>query len=210
MGYSRADSLSLLLAFKPRTFSGFVNAGSTCWPSCGLSCNRGSGCFCRLFLLLCLRRLRLVISSSGNHCPSYAGRFVGQCYRGDIRVPPRRNARHPSAQSIRLRLGRSEHCSGAVYEQTAQIHIAALANAEQALLSSRAVLFGCEPKRSSHLPTVGKLTGIADRCQQSRRGDRSDATQLLQPYGYRVLPGKLFNFPVEFFNSLIKRSQVLP
>ena len=40
MGYSRAGSLSLNRDFNPWTLSGFASAGSTCWPSSGLLCNR--------------------------------------------------------------------------------------------------------------------------------------------------------------------------
>ena len=40
MGYSRVNSLSLSRAFRTWTFSGFVDAGSTCSPSSGLFCNR--------------------------------------------------------------------------------------------------------------------------------------------------------------------------
>jgi len=60
--------------------------------------------------------------------------------------PLQSDADYPYAQSIRLRLCGSDDRSGSMHEQTAQISVAALANAEQSPFSSRAVLFGREPK----------------------------------------------------------------
>jgi hypothetical protein len=33
---------------------------------------------------------------------------------------------------------------------------------------------------------------------------------LLQTYSYRVLPSDLFDFPVEFFDTLVEDSQISP
>ena len=97
-----------------------------------------------------------------------------------------------------------------MHEQTAQIGIASLANAQQAFFSSRAVLFGRKPKRSSHLSAVGKLAGVVDRCQQSRCGYRSDTAQLLQSHRYRILPCNLIDLQVELLDTFVHCQQVLP
>src|SRR5438128_12437077 len=97
-----------------------------------------------------------------------------------------------------------------MHEQTAQIGVTAFANAQQTLLSSRAVLFGREPKRSSHLPAVSKLAGVANCRQKGRCCDRPNTAQLLQAHRHRILPGNLLDLPVEFFNTLINSEQVFP
>jgi hypothetical protein len=63
---------------------------------------------------------------------------------------------------------------------------------------------------SSGRSTVCELACVPNRCRQSRRGKRADATDLLQTYSYRVLPSDLFDFPVEFFDTLVEDSQISP
>lgn len=97
-----------------------------------------------------------------------------------------------------------------MHEQTAQIGVASLANAEQSLFSSGAASFGRQPKRSSHLSAAGKLAGVSYRCQQSRCGKGADTPYFLQAHRGRILPSNLFYLPVELFDTLVEGLQISP
>jgi hypothetical protein len=81
----------------------------------------------------------MIIGALTQHRRSDTSGLVNQRHRGDVWVARRCDANYPGAQSICLGLNSAHDRSGPVHEQSAQIHVTSLANAEQALLSSRAV-----------------------------------------------------------------------
>lgn len=83
------------------------------------------------------------------------------------------NSKLLGTQPIGVLLDNSVHCPSPTLKQTAQIRVALLANAEQALLTSPSCLFGREPKRKSYLSAAGNLARAS--CQQRLRGNRADA-----------------------------------
>jgi hypothetical protein len=93
---------------KPRTFSGSASAGSTCWPSSGLLCNRSwsapskNARFFAHSLLNCSAcgQARLVIRAMPDHGPSDSCSFICHGNRSNNRVTRIGNPHHPLAQSI--------------------------------------------------------------------------------------------------------------
>ena len=82
-------------------------------------------------------------------------------------------------------------------QQSAQVPVSPLADPQEPVLAARAVLLGCEPQRGGHLAAVGELSPVTHGGDQSGRGDRPDAAQLLQALGCRVFLGDRGDLRIE-------------
>ena len=76
----------------------------------------------------------------GEHGPGHARQLVGQRHTGDVVVGTRCKLCQPRTQAGRLLLSELQDGSCTLYEQSSQIGVPALADAEQLLLASGGVL----------------------------------------------------------------------
>ena len=97
-----------------------------------------------------------------------------------------------------------------MYQYRPQVRVASLADPKLPVFAARAVLFGGEPQRCSHLSAIGKLPAIAHRHHQRRGNDRPDSTKLLQPSSGRVTVRNQCNLAIEFGHPLIEQPKVAP
>ena len=85
MEFSRASSQLLSRALCPRTFTGSAGAGSTCWPSSGLLCNRSwYAPFRWLTSATLLLSLLQVLVGNRTPCVSSPMQCVPSCVSGQL------------------------------------------------------------------------------------------------------------------------------
>ncbi len=92
-----------------------------------------------------------------------------------------------------------------MYQKGSNISITMLADSEQHLFATRAVLFRRQSKRSCHMSTLCKLGGITDCSQQGGRNHRAHTAQLLQSLCNRICCCNCGDPLIEFFHALIQQ-----
>ncbi len=121
----------------------------------------------------------MILRSVLHHRPGDSCSLVGQGDRRHVVVTTLRNSGDPSTQPVVFAFGVLDDCARPVDQQGAQVCVAAFSDPQESFLAARAVLPWGQSEGSRHLPTIGKLPGIADRRHHSRGNHRPHAAQLL-------------------------------
>ena len=99
----------------------------------------------------------------GEQRPNRARVLIGQRDRGNVRMSSVQQARKPHVGVHRLSLRRQDGRARAVNQQCAQVHIAALADAQQRWLASARMLPGTKPSQAESCRPLSKLFASAIR-----------------------------------------------
>src|SRR4029077_17464983 len=127
----------------------------------------------------------------------------------NVRMAAVEQAGEPDVGVDRLALRRQDRRARSVDQQGSQVHVAALADAQQLRLASAGVLPGHQSQPGGQLPAVVEAVRIGDRCDQRAGSQGSDPGDLLQlaaefaaamPRLYLRL--QLVNLPIEFLEML--------
>ena len=104
--------------------------------------------------------------------------MIGQRNRYAVISSSRYELLQPHAVHVGLGLHEPQHGSRAVNEQSAQVGVTAPADVIQARLAARRMLPRRQAEPGSQMPAVAELSGVADCCDDGRRGNRADAGYL--------------------------------
>ena len=108
-------------------------------------------------------------------CPGDAGCLIGHGDQHDVCRAPRQEPVGPAGPRARLGAAPAQHGSRTMHEQAPDIAIPALRYPPQSVLAATRVLPGHQTDPGRELSTRAELRAIADRRDQRRRGDDTDA-----------------------------------
>ena len=129
------------------------------------TCLTGSSHAC----LFPLARGRLIVLVARQQRPDNPGILVRHRHGRAVFAAALKQLPHPLAASVRLAPHPADRRPCAMHQELAQIAIAALADAEQALLPAGGMLARHQPQPGGKLPAVLERARIADRGHQGRR-----------------------------------------
>src|ERR1700687_4236681 len=112
----------------------------------------------------------LILSAVGQERPDDARVLVRERHRSDVGVSPRGQPRKPALGLIGMPFEMPQDGSCPMDQQRTQVHIAALADAEQLRLASGGVLARNQTDPRRELATILECSGIANACYQGARG----------------------------------------
>ena len=134
--------------------------------------------------------------------------MIGQRNRGAVISSSRYELLQPHAVHIGLGLHEPQHRSRAMNEKGAQVGVTAPANVIQARLAARGILPRHQAQPGSKMPAVAELSGVADRCNDGRRGNRANSGYLGNlPAGRRSLH-KRVDGDLDEVDAFFDRTQV--
>ena len=120
-------------------------------------------------------RHRLVDTLVAEQRPGDAGGLIGHGDQHDVGRPARQELFGPAGFSARLGAAPTQHGSRAMHEQAPDVAVPALRYAPQPVLAAARMLPGHQTEPGRKLPADAELRTIADRRDQRRRGDDTDA-----------------------------------
>ena len=135
--------------------------------------------------------------------------LVGQCHRGDIRMPALEQIGQPSLSIVDLVLCRQDGRARPMDQQRAQVRIAAFTHPEQRWLAAAGALARNQAQLGRDLPAVVKAARIRDRCDQCARRQWADARDLLELTAELAaavpgddLPLELLHLPIQLLEMI--------
>lgn len=152
----------------------------------------------------CYSLFALVVRAFGEDGPGDPRQFIGQRTGDHVGMPPHQQATNPGAQAIGAPLDLQHDGACALHQQSPQILVTALADAQQRWLAAGTVLARDEPDRSRELACASELPGIAQfHCEHAGR-DRADARNLQQPQAALILSKLPDQFALDLPDLLIQ------
>src|SRR5688572_29323205 len=152
---------------------------------------------------------RLVLTVMRKQRPDDAGILVGESNRSDIRITPRCDAREPPVGLLGTALDTHQHGARPVNQQSSQVRIATLTDAQQNGLATRGALARHQSEPCRELPAVVKDFCIADARHQRARRQCSDPGDRLQALTGRVVAVPGGDLPLKILDLVIQRSEML-
>ena len=135
--------------------------------------------------------------------------MIGQRNRGAVISSSRHELLQPHAVYIGPGLHEPQHRSRAMNEQSAQVGVTAPADVTQARLAAGRILPRHEAQPGSQMPAVAELSGVADCCDDGRRGNRADSGYLGDLAAECRLLHERVDGYLEEVDALFDRAQVL-
>ena len=114
------------------------------------------------------RQWRPIGLAFGQHRPCDASHLVGQCDSRDVGVNSRCKLAEPCTETRRLLVPALQHGACSAHEQSSQVVVSALADAEQLLLAARRLLLRNQPQPGSKW-----MSGSAESRNHQPRGMRA-------------------------------------
>ena len=154
------------------------------------------------------RLTRLIGSALGEDSPGDSCQFVGQGAGDDIRVSPGQHGPDPFAERIRSFLDVLHQRTGILYQQPAQVFVAAFADTQQSGFAAGTVLTRHPPDGCGKRSSIGVLLRIPQFDGNPAGGDGANAGDVQEPLAAFILLKLLHDFLLDWPDRFVQRLEV--